>query len=469
LSLHDGGMTRRALIGLDPLRESRGFRLLFFGQLIGVAGGQLAAVAVPYQVYLETRSSLQIGLVGLAQLVPLMLGALLGGALGDVFDRRRILAVCSVAVGACLGVLALNACAAHPPIAVLYLAGALNAGFGGALSAICGAALPALVDPHRLVAANAVMQVVDQVGMVAAPALAGMLIATIALPWIYALAAAAYLAMAPILARMPRLDAASAEAGTDDGGGGGGGGGGNNEAGEPEVRLSTFLRETLGGLRYLSGRQLIQGAFLIDLNAMVFGMPKALFPALAVTVYGGGAGLLGCLYAAPAAGALLGAMISGWLERIRRQARAVTAAVCCWGGAIALFGLVHNLWIALALLALAGWADVVSAVLRGTILQRSVADSHRGRIAALQIVVVEGGPRLGDLEAGAVAALSSTGFSIVSGGLACIAGALALSALLPGFRRDAVRAPAAETPAAAALVPVQITQGERPEPVDADS
>jgi len=455
-------MTRRALIGLDPLRESRGFRLLFSGQLIGVAGGQLAAVAVPYQVYLETRSSLQIGLVGLVQLVPLMLGALLGGALGDVFDRRRILAVCSVAVGACSGVLALNACAAHPPIAVLYLAGALSAGFGGALSAICGAALPALVDPHRLVAANAVMQVVDQVGMVAAPALAGLLIATFALPWIYALTAAAYLAMAPILARMPRLDAASAEAGTDDGGGG-------NEAGEPEVRLSTFLRESLGGLQYLSGRQLIQGAFLIDLNAMVFGMPKALFPALAVTVYGGGAGLLGCLYAAPAAGALLGAMLSGWLERIRRQARAVTAAVCCWGGAIALFGLVHNLWIALALLALAGWADVVSAVLRGTILQRSVADSHRGRIAALQIVVVEGGPRLGDLEAGAVAALSSTGFSIVSGGLACIAGALALSALLPAFRRDAVRAPAAETPAAAARVPVQITQGERPEPVDADS
>jgi predicted MFS family arabinose efflux permease len=442
LSLHDGRMTRRVLIGLDPLRENRGFRLLFFGQLIGVAGGQLAAVAVPYQVYLETRSSLQIGLVGLAQLVPLMLGALLGGALGDVFDRRRILAVCSVAVACCTGALALIACAAHPQIAVLYLACALNAGFGGALSAVCGAALPALVEPHRLVAANAVMQVVDQVGMVAAPALAGLLIAAIALPWIYALAAAAYLVMAPILARMPRLDVASAEAPAGNGG----------DAGEPEVRLSTFLRETVGGLRYLKGRQLIQGAFLIDLNAMVFGMPKALFPALAITVYGGGAGLLGCLYAAPAAGALLGAMISGWLERIRRQARAVIAAVCCWGGAITLFGLVHDLWVALPLLALAGWADVVSAVLRGTILQRSVDDSHRGRIAALQIAVVEGGPRLGDLEAGAVAALSSTGFSVVSGGLACIAGALTLGALLPGFRRDAVHAPVSEAPAAPAPV-----------------
>jgi MFS family permease len=425
-------MTRRVLIGLDPLRESRGFRLLFIGQLIGVAGGQLAAVAVPYQVYLETRSSLQVGLVGLAQVVPLVLGALLGGALGDVFDRRRVLAVASAAVAACSAALAWNASPAHPSITVLYLASALSAGFGGALSAVCGSALPALVEPGRLVAANAVMQVVDQVSMVAAPALAGLLIATIALPWIYALAAAGYLAMAPVLARMPRGDVASAQAETDDGA----------AAGEPEVRLSTFLRETVGGLRYLRGRQVIQGAFLIDLNAMVFGMPKALFPALAVTAYGGGAGLLGCLYAAPAAGALLGAMVSGWMERVRRQALAVIAAVCCWGGAITLFGVVHVLWVALPLLALAGWADVVSAVLRGTILQRTVAGSHRGRIAALQIAVVEGGPRLGDLEAGAVAGLTSTGFSIVSGGLACIVGALALSALLPGFRRDALPAPA---------------------------
>jgi MFS family permease len=135
-------MTRRVLIGLDPLRNSRGFRLLFSGQLIGVAGGQLAAVAVPYQVYLETRSALQIGLIGLSQLVPLILGALLGGSLGDVFDRRRILAVCSAALAVCSGALALNACAAHPPIAVLYLASAVSAGFGGALSAVCGAALP---------------------------------------------------------------------------------------------------------------------------------------------------------------------------------------------------------------------------------------------------------------------------------------------------------------------------------------
>jgi MFS family permease len=164
-------------------------------------------------------------------------------------------------------------------------------------------------------------------------------------------------------------------------------------------------------------------------------MPRALFPALAVSVFHGGARTLGYLYAAPAAGALVGALTTGWLERVNRQAWAVIVAVCVWGAAIVAFGLVHVLWAGLALLALAGWADVLSAVLRSTILQTSTSEEYRSRISAVQIAVVTGGPRLGDLEAGTVATLVSTQFSIVSGGLACIAGAAALAALLPGFRR----------------------------------
>jgi len=179
----------------------------------------------------------------------------------------------------------------------------------------------------------------------------------------------------------------------------------------------------------------MEGAYLIDVNAMVFGMPRALFPALAVSVFHGGARTLGYLYAAPAAGALVGALTTGWLERVHRQAWAVIVAVCVWGAAIVAFGLVHVLWAALALLALAGWADVLSAVLRSTILQTSTSEEYRSRISAVQIAVVTGGPRLGDLEAGTVATLVSTQFSIVSGGLACIAGAATLAALLPGFRR----------------------------------
>jgi predicted MFS family arabinose efflux permease len=179
----------------------------------------------------------------------------------------------------------------------------------------------------------------------------------------------------------------------------------------------------------------LQGVYLIDLGATVFGLPRALFPALAATVFHGGPAVLGGLYAAPGAGALLGALTTGWLDRIRRQGLAVTVAVCAWGAAVVAFGLVRVLPVALALLAVAGWADVISAVLRSSILQRSVPEHLRARISSVQIAVVEGGPRLGDLEAGAVASLVSTGFSVISGGLACIACAALVAALRPGLRR----------------------------------
>ena len=186
----------------------------------------------------------------------------------------------------------------------------------------------------------------------------------------------------------------------------------------------------------MRGRQSIQGAYLIDINAMVFGMPRALFPALATTFFGGGASTLGFLYAAPGAGALVGALTTGWVSRIQRQGLAVIVAVIAWGAAITCFGLVPWLPAALALLAAAGCADVISAVFRSTIIQLAVPDALRGRLAGLQIAVVTGGPRLGDLESGAVAAAFGDTVSVVSGGLACIAGALLLARLLPGFRHQ---------------------------------
>jgi transmembrane secretion effector len=198
------------------------------------------------------------------------------------------------------------------------------------------------------------------------------------------------------------------------------------------------LRSILEGLAFVRGRQAIQGAYLIDINAMVFGMPRALFPALAVSGFGGGASTLGFLYAAPGAGALAGALTTGWVSRIQRQGLAVIVAVIAWGAAITGFGLVHWLPFALVLLAAAGCADVISAVFRGTIIQLAVPDSLRGRLAGLQIAVVTGGPRIGDLEAGSVAAAFGDTFSVVSGGLACIAGALVLARALPGFRRQRV-------------------------------
>jgi MFS family permease len=403
-------VANRILIDLGPLRERRGFRLLFAGTLVEVFGSQFTAVAVPFQVYALTRSSFQVGLVSLAQLIPLIIGALIGGAVGDAVDRRRILVVTSLLLALTSGSLAVNALLTHPSVLAIYLVSAVAAGLGGVLSTASYAAVPALVDPPQLVPAYASMQVVDQVGLVVAPALAGLLIGVAHLPWVFALAGLIYLLTALTMLPIPAI---------------------------PPVQGATRpgLGSIVEGLRYLRGRQVLQGAYLIDINAMVFGMPRALFPALATTVFRGGASTLGYLYAAPAAGALAGALTTGWLERIRRQGWAVIAAVCVWGAAIVAFGLVHVLWAALILLAVAGWADVISAVLRSTILQSSVPEEFRSRISSVQISVVEGGPRLGDLESGAVASLVSTEFSIITGGLACIAGAALLTGLLPGFRR----------------------------------
>jgi len=203
------------------------------------------------------------------------------------------------------------------------------------------------------------------------------------------------------------------------------------EGGGTKAGLSSVLE----GLRFLKGKRVLVSTFLIDINAMVFGMPSALFPQLGTQVFGGGAETVGLLYAAPGAGALLGALFSGWVPRVRRQGLAVIIAVVLWGAAIAAFGFTESLPLALVLLALAGAADVVSAVFRNTILQLSVPDAFRGRLSGVHIAVVAGGPRLGDAEAGAVAALTTPQFSVISGGLACIAGALVIARLVPEFVR----------------------------------
>ena len=286
---------------------------------------------------------------------------------------------------------------------------AIAAGFGGVYSTAASSAVTSLVSPRRLVGAFATMQVVDQVGMVVGPALSGVLIGAIHLHWVFAVDAGTYLVTAITVLCMSAIPPAPGAKG---------------------IGLGS-IREGLG---YIRRSQALLGAYLIDVNAMVFGAPRALFPALALEVFHGGPTTLGLLYAAPGVGALVGAVLTGWLDRIRRQAWAVVAAVCVWGAAIVAFGLVDVLWVALALLAVAGWADVISAVLRTTILQTSVPEAFRTRTASVQMAVVEGGPRLGGFESGVVATAVSTEFSVVSGGIACIAGALLLVGLLPGFR-----------------------------------
>jgi hypothetical protein len=280
--------------------------------------------------------------------------------------------------------------------------------------------LPGLVGMELLPSSNAIFQSLFQTGAIVGPAVAGLLLAGAGVHLIYWIDAASFLiAMSAVLTMSPQPVPAAGELGP----------------GWPAKPARPGWRSTVDGLRFVRRSKPVQGAYLIDVNAMVFGMPRALFPALAANVFGGGAATVGLLYAAPGAGALLGALTSGWVGRVRRQGRAVVVAVLIWGASIAAFGVAHWLPLALLLLAVAGWADVLSAVFRNTIIQFAGPDGMRGRLMGVQMAVVAGGPRLGDLEAGAVATAFGDTVSVVSGGLACIAGALLIAWRLPGFTR----------------------------------
>lgn len=403
-------MTRRFLIDVRPLRASRDFRRLFCAQTVSMAGSQLAVVAVAFQVYSLTGSSLQVGAVSLVQLVPFVIGTLAGGTLADTIDRRRVLVAVSVLLAGCSAGMACNALAGEgASVVTIYLVTALAAGLSGVVATATTTAVPSLVTAERLTASFAMMQLIDQVGMVAGPAAGGVLIAGLGLPWLYGIDSLTFLWAAGFLWHMTASGSRSG------------------------VRRPA-VRSVLDGLRYLRGRQVLQGAYLVDLCATVLGMPRAVFPALTHAVFHGGPVVLGVLYATPAAGALAGTLTSGWLHGIRREGRAVLVAVTAWGAAITAFGFAKVLWIALALLAIAGWADVISAVLRSTIVQTVVHEQYRSRVSGLQMAIVEGGPRLGDLESGALATAVSPQFSVVSGGVLCIVGTVVLARLLPGFR-----------------------------------
>jgi len=401
-------MPGRILVDTTPLRESRDFRLLFSGQLVSMLGTQLTVVAIPYQVYSMTHSSLQVGAISLAQLVPFLAGALSAGPIGDAVDRRRIMAWTAAGSVLTSAALAVNAAVPHPSLAALYVISAVAAGLMGFSSTARMASVPNLVERRHFSAAAALMQIIIQVGTVVGPALSGILL-TVGLPLVYALDSASFLAALVTTLMLRPMPPAHAQG------------------------LSLW-ESTKEGLHYLRSRQVLQGVYLIDINAMVFGMPRALFPAMASSVFGGGTVTLGFLYAAPGVGALIGAVTTGWVANVRRQGWAVVVAVCVWGAAIACFGLVDTLWVGLVLLAVAGWADVISAVLRNTVLQSTVPERFRSRMSSIQMAVVQGGPRLGDMESGTVAALTSVEFSVVSGGLASIAGAVVVSALMPAFR-----------------------------------
>lgn len=402
----------RLLVDVTPLRTSKDFRLLFVGQLVSLLGSNLTLVAVAYQVYLVTNSSLWVGVVSFIQLPVLIVGALWGGALGDRFDRRSLLIIATLLLALISVALGANALLAHPNFVALVTLPALAAGLAGLSGPLRTAVIPTLVKPEELVAAYSLNQIIMNGATVVGPGLAGLIIAAAGVSWCFLIDGVTFFALVVATFFMAAMKPVGARSG------------------------EKALRAIAAGFRYVRHHAVVQAVYLVDLNAMVFGLPRALFPAVTKHIYHGGPEVLGLLYAAPGAGALLMAIFTGWMDQVRRRGRLVILVVLTWGVVMALFGLVHAVAVGLVCLAVAGAMDVISTVLRSTILQTSISDDYRSRLSAIQMAVVTGGPRLGDLESGVVANFTSTEFSIVSGGVMCVVGVLALVRWRPTFWRE---------------------------------
>jgi MFS family permease len=393
-------------IDFSPLRRSRDLRLLFFGGGVSIAGSMLTFVAVPYQAYRLTHSSLVVGLLSLAQLVPLLLTAFIGGALADAVDRRTMLRATEAVMCLGSGALMANALLGRPRLWVLFVVVVVVAGVEGLQRPSLDALVPRLVPPAELPATSAVMSLRSQFGMIAAPAAAGAIIAAGGLATAYAIDVGSFvvgLATYLLLSATP----------------------------PPPEEADVSFRAIREGLRYAWQRKDLLGSYLVDINAMFFGMPNALFPQLATHL--GGASALGILYATPAFGSFLVTSTSGWTARVRRRGRMIAAGAALWGLGIVALAWSGSLWEAALALAVAGGGDMVSGLGRSTMWNESIPDSLRGRLAGIEMLSYSSGPALGDLEAGVVETLAGLRTSIASGGLACLLGTGLISLLLPRF------------------------------------
>jgi MFS family permease len=399
----------RLKLDTRPLRESPAFRRLWIGQTISVIGGELSFVAIPYQVFQLTHSTLAVGLLGFCTLVPLVSVPLVGGTLADAVDRRKLLLQTEVALVLVTVLLAVNAALPHPQVWALYVLLTLGTTAFSLGTPALRSLLPRIVAEDQIAAASALEGIYGNLAAAAGPILAGVLIASVGLTTTYLIDVGTFAASLAALWLLPPLPPAKGAA-----------------------RAS--VHAMLEGFRYVRSRPILLGIFLVDTNAMIFGMPMALFPAMAEH-FGGGARTVGLLYAFPYIGALVASLISGWTSHVRRQGLGVVVAATCWGIALVLFGFAHALWLALLMLALAGAADYVSAILRSVIVLTATPDEMRGRVTGIEFAQVASAPSLGNVEAGAVASATSLRFSIVSGGIVSVVGTLLIAAAVPALLR----------------------------------
>ena len=394
------------LADFSLLRRRRELRLLVFGYAVSRFGTMFTQVALAVQVYDLTGSTLAVGLLGASEFVPIVVLALVGGALADAFDRRKLIWGAELTASAVSLALLVNALLPAPHVWVLYVAAVIFAGASALLRPPLDALMPRLVERDELKAASAIYGSLANLATIAGPALAGVLIAATDVSFAYGLDLVSFVASlaAFALLRTPP---------------------------PPTEAESPSLRSILDGLRYAISRQELLGSYLVDINAMFFGMPFALFPALADRY--GGTQVVGLLWAAPGVGALISMSTSGWAARVHHNGRAIVLAAAAWGVAIALFGLAQTLWLALLLLALAGAADGISGIFRGALWNETIPDHMRGRLAGVEMISWSSGPLLGNARAGASAALFGLRGAIFGGGVLVVVGSVALAVALPRF------------------------------------
>lgn len=395
-------------INLTPLRKYRDYRLLFIGQLISGFGSYITYVALPYQIYEITHSTMAVGLISAVEMVALLLTAFIGGAFADSLNRKKLILWCelSLMIGALL--LALNASLQTPRIWAIYLLAGIMSALMGLHRPALGALGPELVSKKDMPAFAALNSFMSTIGVIGGPAIGGFCIAAYGLFTTYILDALTFIISVIALLFMNYVPNAATS----------------------DNKIS--FKGVKEGIFYALKRQELMGSYIIDFIAMVFSMPTALFPAIAE--HYGRPDLLGFLYSATAVGALLASILSGWSEKVKRHGLAIALAAGCWGLAIMAYGLAPNIWVALGFLVLAGVADMISGIFRSTLWNQTIPTNYRGRLASIEMISYMSGPLLGNTQSGFMAALLGTQNAIILGGFMCVMGVSMCTLMLKKFR-----------------------------------
>ena len=394
------------LIDLSPLKNNRDFRYVFLGHLISFFGTMLTFVAIPYQMFEITQSTLAVGIISLVELVPLLATAFIGGALADTFDRRKLVLWSDAAMMTAIGVLVLNSLLPSPQAWVLYIIAAILSALSGFHRPAIESMLPRLVQQHEIQAASILRTFKFSLGMIGGMAASGILISTLGIAWTFFIDFLTFCASLYAILQIKPLPSVN-----------------------DEERPS--LNSVKEAFRYAGKNQEILGTYLVDFIALVFSMPVALLPAL--SEYYGGPKTVGWLYAAPAIGTFIVTLFSGWAKHVKRHGAAVICAAFIWGAAIVFFGIMDSFLFAILFLIVAGAADGVSGMFRLTIWNETIPDKIRGRMAGLEMIGYTSGPLLGNAQAGLMASFTGIQHALIIGGSISMIGVVLCCILMPKF------------------------------------